>query len=519
MSDSAINRYDQVPYSNYPIRDSHPIGLEAIATLFGMRPAAIPGARVLELGCASGGNLIPQAQDFPQASFLGVDLSLHQIESGQATIRALGLKNIELRPVSILDLDASCGLFDYILCHGVYSWVPPEVQTKILQICRENLSPQGVAFVSYNVLPGWHLRQAIREMILYHTAQFADPATQITQSRKLLDFLEETASANTAWGMLLHSEVELLKKTTDAYIYHEHLEEVNEPCYFHEFAARAEAAGLQYLADTELGSMVPTHLPEKAKQVLASVPQIRKEQYMDFIRNRTFRKTLLCHAEVKLDRTVPLGVLEKFCLALPKAAVRAAAINADGEQGFTIGNSTLSTRDPLVIEAIDYLSGIYPQFAPFPQVLEAAVANLPAGSPALSQDSLSRKQSLLAALASILFSGMLDLAIHPPRFARQASDRPKATPLARWQAERGLSVTNRRHEMVKLDDITRHILCRLDGKHHLGQVREDLTARVRSGQMKLREGEKPVSALNSQAADGLIQQILSQLSSNALLVN
>ena len=102
----APNPYDLVPYESYPFPRSHIRHLQTIGRLFALTPAALDGCRVLELGGASGGNLIPMAIDHPGSSFLGIDLSPRQIEMGQQQIAELGLKNIELRTVSIMDVDS-----------------------------------------------------------------------------------------------------------------------------------------------------------------------------------------------------------------------------------------------------------------------------------------------------------------------------------------------------------------------------------------------------------------------------
>lgn len=300
-------------------------------------------------------------------------------------------------------------------------------------------------------------------------------------------------------------------------IYHEHLEEVNTPFYFHEFASRAEAAGLQYLADTELSTMLPTHMSAEAQQVLANVPLIRKEQYMDFIRNRTFRKTLVCHAEARLNRMISVWELEKFHLALSKPAEMGEP-DETGVVQVQIGNSTLSSRDPLVLGSLRYLNDNHPNLVPFAQMFEVAVASLPAGSPTVTHEGPFSKQSLLTAFTTALFSGMIDLAIHPPKFVRQVSERPEVTPLARWQAERGNRITNRRHEMVKLDVLTRYFVRRFDGRHHVVQLRQELSEQIRTGQMKLQDGDRVIS-FEKDTAEGIIQQVLTKLSINALLVN
>ena len=123
--------YDSIPYESFPYAQTHPDRLATVARLFGMRAAPPARCTVLELGCAGGGNLIPMASELPGSRFLGVDLSSRQIEDGCRTIEALGVGNVELLHRSILDVDDDLGRFDYVICHGVYSWVPPEVQAKI----------------------------------------------------------------------------------------------------------------------------------------------------------------------------------------------------------------------------------------------------------------------------------------------------------------------------------------------------------------------------------------------------
>ncbi|HEV3386835.1 MAG TPA: class I SAM-dependent methyltransferase, partial [Gemmata sp.] len=186
---STANSYDEVPYECHPYPQTHPSRLATIATLFGLSPPPVDNCRVLELGCAGGGNLIPMAEALPESSFVGVDLSLRQIGDGETIVRNLGLMNISLRHASIADVDESYGMFDYVICHGVFSWVPQSTQRKILDISAKCLTPNGVAYVSYNTYPGWHMRGMIRDMMRYHALRFETPDHRVKQARALLDFL------------------------------------------------------------------------------------------------------------------------------------------------------------------------------------------------------------------------------------------------------------------------------------------------------------------------------------------
>ena len=180
--DPQAQSYEQLPYESNPFFESHPRRLQTIAYLAGLNPPALENCRVLELGCAGGGNLIPAAESLPHATFTGIDLAPNQIADGNKIIHAIGLKNIHLRALSLTDLPADFGQFDYIIAHGLYSWVPPDVQHRILEICKTHLSPNGVAYISYNTYPGWRMREVMRELLLYGQAHLST----ITPLRKRL---------------------------------------------------------------------------------------------------------------------------------------------------------------------------------------------------------------------------------------------------------------------------------------------------------------------------------------------
>src|SRR5690606_29689840 len=143
-------------------------------------------ARVLELACASGGNIIPLAELYPEAEFVGVDLLSKELEEGQRLIEANGLRNVRLLHRSVTDIDAAFGQFDYIIAHGLFSWVDDEVQRHILRVCKENLGPSGVAYISYNTLPGWNLVSSVRDLMRFHTQNLGSPVEKSAQARASL---------------------------------------------------------------------------------------------------------------------------------------------------------------------------------------------------------------------------------------------------------------------------------------------------------------------------------------------
>jgi methyltransferase-like protein/cyclopropane fatty-acyl-phospholipid synthase-like methyltransferase len=498
MCATALTSYDLIPYPNYSFPQTHPDRLAVLATLLGLEPPPIEQCRVLELGCAAGSNLIPMAEELPHSTFVGLDLSQTQIAEGQKAIAELGLTNIELRHQSILDFKPGLEMFDYVLCHGVYSWVPPEVQEQILAISRHCLQPNGVAYVSYNTLPGWHMRGMIRDMMLYHGRRFPDPRQQIDQARCLLDFL--VSSVNTEqnpYGQFLRSELESLRQSPDAYLFHDHLEEHNSPVYFHQFIERAATHQLRYLADANLHTMVLQSFPAQVGQTLQRIcnDMIQLEQYMDFLRNRTFRQTLLCHAHHTPNYRLDSGILASFFFASSLRPVSSRPdLHSSIREDFR-GPSGLSAISiyPIVKAALVALGEAWPRFLSLEELCSQARAKL--DGEAISDAANRAAEQQLVAQALLKFyttaGDLVDFRLRPLRVAKQPGPMPLARPLARWQAATDRSATNLRHEFVNLDDFGRQVLLRLDGRHARPEMVRELVGLVEDGRLTLQQnGEK-----------------------------
>jgi methyltransferase-like protein/SAM-dependent methyltransferase len=517
--------YDEVPYESHPFAQTHPDRLATVATLFGMRPAPIDRCRVLELGCAGGGNLIPMALALPNSHFLGIDLSPRQIAEGQKVVSALGLDNIELRHLSILDVGAETGLFDYILCHGVYSWVPAAVQDKILEVCSQNLAPGGVAYVSYNTYPGWHMSGLIRDMMCYHARRYSLPQARAGQSRALLDFLAgAVAHQPSAYSSLLREGVELLRKGSDSYLLHEYLEAVNDPLYFHEFMERATARGLQYLGEAQFSAMVPDKFPREVADTLKQLSSdlIEMEQFMDFLRNRRFRQTLLCHQDVPLQRNLGPASLADLSLASPLRPVSATPdVRSEAPEEFRgSGDGTTSTANPLVKAALLHLAECWPRAVPFAALRSAARARL--GMTA-EQDAAGVAQDTRALGLNFLHlytANLVELHVHCLPFELEPGERPLASPLARHQATAGTAVTNLRHEWVRLNPFDCQVLRHLDGSRGRAALLDVLTRLAKEGLLTVHQKGQPVPDPGEvrRVLGQTLDQSLLRLARNALLM-
>src|SRR2546430_17640150 len=127
-ADPIRERYDAVSYRHGAVSDSHPARIGAIIRLLGINAAPPDLCRVLELGCGEGMNLLPLAERFPKSEFVGVDFSAKQIAVADAARAACGIENARFLCADLRSWKHDGGAFDYIIAHGVYSWVPVEVR-------------------------------------------------------------------------------------------------------------------------------------------------------------------------------------------------------------------------------------------------------------------------------------------------------------------------------------------------------------------------------------------------------
>lgn len=486
MADSSS--YDDVPYDSVAYPQTQPDRLSVLATLFALETTLPSRARVLDIGCAAGGNLIPLAQRYPEARFTGLDLSRRQIDDGRRDVEALGLRNVELLERNLMDVDESLGRFDYIIAHGVFSWIPAPARRKLLDICRANLTAAGIAYVSYNTFPGWRLRGVVRDMMRYHAGPLTDPRQRTAQARAMLEFLQTSLAKQTnAYAAVLREESRSIAAVADSYLLHEHLEEENEPVYFHQFFEQAAAAGLTYVCEEELAGSAPEiifapEIADTVRRVARDLVSI--EQYTDFLTNRSFRQSLLVSNERVPDRVIaPERVMDLFVAsnARPEAA-KADLRSAAMEKYRTGSGGSVSLSQPITKVALEILNACWPETLAFDVLRARASAAL--GRPAA--DAADAK-----ALAGDLFSAFTvnAVALHrePPPATSIVSQRPAGFAPARHYASRGLKrLPNARHYTVDLEDFDLLLLRLLDGSRDIAALVDVVVEQIRAGKLVLR---------------------------------
>jgi len=478
MSDEP-STYDELPYSDNAFMLAHPDRLAVIGRLHGLSPAPVDRCMVLELGCGLGGNIMPMAAVMPGSRFVGIDLSGRQIEQGRAVIGQLGLSNIELRRQDVMDFAPGEGPFDYILCHGVYSWVPREVQDRIMAICGRNLAPGGLAMVSYNTYPGWHLSEAVRDIMRYGARGAGSPAEQV---KRALDFLSLIArnvfTPESPYGQVVRAVSETLAVEDPTYIFHEYLESCNLPVSSEEFAGRADAAGLRYVDEACMEDMSGL-LTDESRGALSAVAEdvIRCERTLDFLRARQFRRDVLCRKEQPVERW-PRPEALKGMLLVSQAEPASANPQVTGdavEQFRGPARRSLSTGEPALKIALVALHRARPRAMEYGQLLAAV-----RGAIGDVDETLFSRSMLACAMAALV-----ELHTHLPLIAARPPERPLASPLARRQAGAGKVVVDLRHRSVQLDSLSAAVLSLLDGTLDRGGACGAIAERIGAGTLTI----------------------------------
>lgn len=464
--------YNELSYGSSADWTTHPDLLAALAALHGLDPAPLDSCRILEIGCSCGGNLTPIAESLPGSRCLGIDISDVQIDKARASAAEAGLTNVEFRAANVFDVDTSIGKFDYIICAGVFSWVPAEVQEQILKLFGDCLSDRGVAYLSFNAYPGWHLRAIVRETLQRLTAGIEDPAAKAAAARKILAKLDEAEKLDKNRLKLINFELDALRETRDSYLYHEHLVEHNTAFFFADVMQRASKYNLAYLAD------IPPLEPEierLAAEICANpADRIELQQTADFLEVRQYHCSLLCRSDLAIstptvDRLRRLALGTDFRPVAPDPVVTTAKA-----EEFTREEGNLTTEHPFVKAAIVVLSRRHPAAMSYVELWPEVRELLLSGSDPFPLEEDTDEPAFADALMYCYARGIVWLRMNQPEIAFTVPELPRVTRFARGRANSDDSVPNLMHSQVKLTPLQRQILPYLDGNN----TRTDILAAV-----------------------------------------
>lgn len=362
--------YDEVPYISKTFYNTQPNKLKSNLKLLNFETPDTETARVLEIGCSFGGNIIPFALANPKSKVIGLDLSKVQVDEGNKLIDSLGADNIKLYQKNIVDYKGEFGEFDYIICHGVYSWVPEEVQNAILDVIKKSLSKNGVAVISYNVYPGWKNMEIAKDIMTFRDKYLSKKGVEVTNENRVsfgkgaIEFILNHSQQN---DRVKKSIKEILNKN-DYYILHEYFELYNKPLYIYNFAEKLKKYELVHVVDSQFMKSFPLLDEEVEKKINNECGEdyIAKEQYYDYINDTQFRSSIITHA----DNLKNINISKDIKISNLKELFYRGRYFKNEDRKYLLSNKIKLTNNSHLEEILDLLSNIYPETLSLDEIVE-----------------------------------------------------------------------------------------------------------------------------------------------------
>jgi SAM-dependent methyltransferase/methyltransferase-like protein len=504
--------FAEEPYQGRAFPHGHPEHLAALGALFGIAATPPERCRVLELGCGDGWNLIPMVEELPGSEFVGVDLDAARLAPGTAACEALKLDRLKLVTDDLAKLGDRLGRFDYVIAHGVYSWTSDAVREVFFERLRALLTERGIAYVSANVYPGWHLAETSRHLALFHAHVKQPRAGEafLKELRQVTRFFCDQMPRDTPPRALASEQYRGVSGMSDYLLAFDQLTDTR-PAYFEELVRRAEAGGLRYVTDAILPGGQWSLLAPNLKRGIGELTsdRILREQYADFALLPAFRQLVLCRDEQAPDE-LRLERLRELFVAANLRPPRGADPGARGAIQYEIGALRLQVESPLVKTALAELAAAYPQALAFPELVARASARVP--------NVAHPEQTLVSGLAEFVTAGVLSTRTRAFTLAATPGERPSVSAVSRYQLERLGSATNRHHLIVNLPaGFDREALQRLDGRPRQALAAE-LAALVEQGKLSAAEFTGLRGAELGAAVETRLEKTLAEAARLALLM-
>lgn len=475
MPDRSSPLQERIPYPGGSWEHSHPDRIAANARMHGLQPAPIERCRVLELGCGAGGNLVAMAYGLPHARFTGIELAARPVELGRGLVAALGLSNVELQQCDLLEVPGDLGEFDYVIAHGVYSWVPAPVREALMAVFARHLAPQGIAYLNFNALPGGHLRRLVRDMMRFRLAVFDDPEAHGEDAVRFVRLVAAAQPDGSPYRRILEEELRRIEHNPASVLFHDDLVPHHQAFHFRRVVEHAARHGLQYLCEARPADVHPGRYPAEVQSAMHRFGggRIAREQCFDFLVCQMYRCSLFCRQGLVLAAPPDLDGMRGLRAASPLGSAPAPAGPSGGgtSPDREPDPAALRIGDPAAEAVLQVLAEHWPasvEIEPLLRAVRKRVAR--AGRPRRLE-----RSELAAFLATGHALGLVDLHTWEPPMAAAASNRPVASAVARIEIEGGARVTSLRHRQVEIDDpVAAAVLARLDGTRDLAAMHEEL---------------------------------------------
>jgi len=465
MSDPVHNLYQSQAYPAMSHPSTDPAVTVVSAKLAGLDVPDPSCAKILEIGCSSGHNLLPLAARWPESRFSGIDFSKLAIKEAAESARIAGLTNIEFIEADLQTFDPGKGVsYDFIICHGIYSWVPGEVRQALLDFCAARLSLQGCVMISYNTLPGWSLRKSIVDMVK-QLAGNAEGGLNGPELEKILADLVMAAGNRTAYHRHLTQVLHDMLGQGGDFLTFDDFGPINEPCTFLDFIAHTGRSGLRYLGESRLSENHPGSLAPDALEILqphANDPHLF-QQTLDVLTNRTFRHSLLCRADAPIMPRTNAATILKFAVRSPHVIE---CIPEGARLLSYTGEELTRFENPLESAFFSALSQFNPEAVPFHEVI------VHMGEFLSEPFDFTRDLPPLVRLVTDATSkGFISLRCAPVRFDATPPAMPNLGPLRSLAARKGQPMIDAYHMPCQLDDERkRQIAMLMDGSRTIDEL-------------------------------------------------
>ncbi|HEY5663172.1 MAG TPA: methyltransferase regulatory domain-containing protein, partial [Ilumatobacter sp.] len=362
----------------------------------------------------------------------------------------------------------------------------------------------GLAYVSYNTYPGWHMRGVLRSILVDAVPHDAPTGERVRIARAVARQVATDAEHFEGFGERLAGHARELLDYEDHYLAHDHLELENHPLWFREFLDLAARHGLQFVDDLEVS-------PNVAPSDLHGL------QYVDRISGVTFRASVLCAADVELeDGRSPAGLAQLFVAGplRPEGTVEM----DEGVPATILGlkGKSLQTSSRAVKLFARSISATWPQSRPVEALIADVVDEVGSGGP----DASAIRHQLLDTVLNLHRRRAVELETQPYPFTRQISARPIVSAGNRWAAEAGELLTGGRHDRHRLDRFAAFVASRLDGSRTVPDLVDDVVRAGEDGTLSFSDADD--SQLRGTdlraAADETVPEVLRHLASIGLLV-
>jgi SAM-dependent methyltransferase len=517
-----VNPYDEIEYPRQVFPQMHPDRLATIATLRGLEPAHPLRCRLLDLGCGDGLSVLAFAQAAPESEFVGVDLAAAPVARGNELREAAGIRNARILQGDASTADPAWGTFDYVVAHGLYSWVPAPVRERLLGTVAACLRPGGVGYVSYGARPGAVARQVVRDVMLFHTASASSSRERVERSYELLRTLAAARRRkDDPWEAWLAFEVQERLSSDPTYLRHDDLGEVNEPIWYRDFAAHAARHGLACLGEADWTEDSDIGFAPEVREAISRIQDpVDREQFRDLLKFRRFRQTLLVHrgaapsAEIRADR-----IPSMYLSGEVRPPETGAPLHVTATETFTgPRNGRAGTDAPIVRAALRILGASWPRRIAFDDLhraaaarVQAARAEAAAAGQTLGPAADDERASLCDILGALHDARIVHLHVHTPAYVVEAGERPVVSPLARTLAILCDRVVSLLQHTIDLEDVrSRRLVSMLDGTVDRAEILRRLVDA---------EASEPVPEGSPRITPELVDRTLAGLARRAFLVS